>query len=103
MNDFKIGGIYTSNDRNNSWRNACIVFAKTNLYLQYYVISNIEGMNTKKLISIFQEQINNYDIFVSHFQLMSIDDFGQLIDGYIGQIDENIIEKLKKLSKNFFE
>ena len=57
-------------------------------------------MNTKKLISIFQEQINNYDIFISHFQLMSIDDFGQLIDGYIGQIDENIIEKLKKLSKN---
>lgn len=100
MNDFKIGGIYTSNDRNNSWQNACIVFAKTKFCLQYYVISNIEGMNTKKLISIFQEQINNYDIFISHFQLMSIDDFGQLIDGYIGQIDENIIEKLKILSKN---
>lgn len=122
MNKFKIGGIYTYDILKQipKWttRVGCVVIKKSDKDLTYFqfILNNDENTYEKindKLFSFILDDL----IYPYNFKTVSIETFKHSTDGYLGQvsdkivdslkkrseIDENIIEKFKKLSKNFFE
>ena len=100
MNEFKIDGIYTYDilKKIPKWttRVGYVVIEKSDKDLTYFqfTLNNDENSYEKindKLFSFILDDL----IYLYNFKTVSIETFKQSTDGYIGQIDENIIKKLK--------
>lgn len=94
--DLKIGGIYTES---NKQLLDIIIMQRDNVYyfLQFECFAN----KNKEIQNVVENLLNNFELFATANVFIGFTDgestqLSAYIDGYLGQIDEELLKKLQK-------
>lgn len=96
MERLKIGGIYTTDKVMIKQRTVLIILTLTDTSVLYYLLKIEENYTNNDIKNIIVNQLRWYETIHKNYQNYSKNFFLNMIDGYLGQIDEDLIVKLIK-------
>lgn len=95
----KIGGIYTWTTKNKE-RCANIILKKSTLVNDYFEICQIpflcNNLSWETVLKNIIDKIENDLFFAHNFEVQSKKILENLSDGYIGQVPDELLEKIKE-------
>ena len=98
----KIGGIYTWTTKNKE-RCVNIILQKSTLVNDYFEICQIPFcgniISWKAVLTIIIDKIENDLFFAHNFKVQSKKILENLSDGYLGQVTDELLEKLEKIKE----
>lgn len=98
--NLKIGGIYTYDTPWHQDRGAIIIINKKNNYISYYMFKIRLDFTKNDIETILNNQIKYLELRKKNFWIGTKQFLLDKIDGYMGQVNEDILVKLSDKFKS---